>query len=347
MPFTDAQLATGANYALATYQKKEPIDQVNFQHALLDWLLKHKKESSFTGGSFKEPLFIENGSNAQNYFGADQVTYNERDPVRWTDFAHYNLHSGFWFDEDRLLAAGIQMSNDRNSVPTAAEKEALTDLLKQSYRGDKAGMHEHLAFEMYRDGSQSAKACPGLEHIVDWTPTTGTVGGIDASTKTWWQNNAKLGITAANVVDEMETLVKNCMRYGGMRPTAYFCGLAFHDNLRKYSNQMVNRQIQNGGNLKGGVTVDAGTNSLFFNGVPVIWDPTLDALDTLLSTTTRSKTCYALNDEAISFRPVRGQWMVEGKPEKLPDRYVWYFGRKAKYSLTTNKRNALGVIQLT
>ena len=104
MPFTAAQIARGATYALATYQKKEPLDQINVQHVTLDWLVKNKEVSSFGNGSFKEPLYISNGSNAQNYFGADQVTYNERDPATWTDWGYANLHDGFWFDEDRLTA---------------------------------------------------------------------------------------------------------------------------------------------------------------------------------------------------------------------------------------------------
>ena len=39
--------------------------------------------------------------------------------------------------------------------------------------------------------------------------------------------------------------------------------------------------------------------------------------------------------------------MVDRKPERLPDRYVHYWARTAKFSLTSNQRNALGVIQLS
>lgn len=347
MPFTTQQLAQGANYALAAYEKKEPIDQINIQHATLDWLMKNKKVSSFGNGEFKEPIYYDNGSNAQNYFGADQVTYNERDPAMWTSYAWYNMHDGFWFDEDRLLAAGITLTEDSSAVPTASEKEVLIDLLAQSYRGTREGQQLALAYEMYRDGSQSTKACPGLEAIVDWTPTVGSSGGIDAATYTWWQNNADIGTTAADIVDDMETMWKNCMRYGGKSPNFLPCGLAFHDNFRKYAGQTINRQIEGGGNAKGGITLDPATNALFFHGAQVVWDPTLDALDTLLSTTTRSKTCYFLNSDAISLRPVKGNWMVNRRPERLPDRYVHYFAKTSKYSLTTNKRNALGVIQIS
>jgi len=124
MPFTADQLVRGADYALATYdKKKEPIDQINVKEPDSRVLVKHKKESSFLNGTFKEPVYTTNNSNAQNYFGADQVTYNERDPARWTDFKYYNTHDGFWFDEDRLLAAGIGISSDGDETPSKGRKK--------------------------------------------------------------------------------------------------------------------------------------------------------------------------------------------------------------------------------
>ena len=87
MPFTSAQLVTGANYTLNTYERKEPIDQINVQHVALDWLVRNKQDSLYGNGYHKEPLYYQNSSNYQNYFGADQVTYNERDPAMWAEFA--------------------------------------------------------------------------------------------------------------------------------------------------------------------------------------------------------------------------------------------------------------------
>jgi hypothetical protein len=346
MPFTPAQLVTGATYSLQTYERQEPIDQINIKHRLLEWLIKNKKDANYGNGALRTPIYYNNGSNTQNYFGADQVTYNERDPNQWTTWNYYNLHDGFWFDEDRLIAAGIYLTDDTQGIPTAQEKESLIDLLAQSYRAMKNSMQEHLSFEYYRDGTQSTKAAPGLEAIVDWTPAVGVVGGIDSAPNTWWRNNAILAVAAANLIDQMEVLWRNCMKYGGIMPNAIFCGSAFHDALRQQAGLTINRELTNGGNLKGGVTLDPGTNALFFHGVQVIWDPALDALDTLLTTTTRSKTCYFLNDTSLQLRPVRNNWMVNRRPERLPDRYVHYFGRTAKYGLVANQRNSLGIIQL-
>lgn len=343
MPFTAAQLASGANYALDAYQKKEPIDQINFQHKTLDWLIKNKEESSFGNGAFREPLHVDNGSNYQNYFGADQVTYNERDPSLWTSFPWYNIHDGFWFDEDRLLAAGIHIG-DGGEAPTRAEKEALNNLLKQSYRGLKDGMQENLAYDLLRDGSQSTKACPGLASIVDPSPSTGTVGGLNAATYTWWRNNANLTVTAADIVEEMEESLAAVIRYGGRMPTFIPCGRAFYDNFLEVSASKVQRHIAM--QQKGGTALDPSITGANFHGIPLVWDPTFEALDTLLGTSTQTKTAYLLNEQDIKLRPVKGEWMKDRKPERLPDRYVHYFGRTAKFSLTTAKRRGLAVVSI-
>lgn len=344
MPFTADQLVRGADYALKTHQKKEPIDQIGFKHATLDWLLKTKEVSTFGNGSFKEPIYVDHGSNYQNYFGPDQVTYNERDPARWTDFAYYNHHDGFWFDEDRLLAAGITLSDSGDAVPTLDEKWQLLNLLQTSYRALKEGVQEQLAYEMLRDGTQSTKACPGLKHVVSNTPSSGTVGGINAATATYWRNNANLGFAANVIVAEMEETWKDCMRYGGLVPDFIVCGRAFYEAYVAGAASAVQRHQAVMG--KGGAAMDASVEAVNFHGVPVVWDPTFEALDTLLSTTTQTKTCYFLNSRAIKFRPVKGNWMVNRKPERLPDRYVHYFGMTSKYSLTSSKRNALAVLSI-
>lgn len=345
MPFTSDQLTIGANYALETRARIEPIDQINQDHPTLAWLIANSEESSFGNGIHKEPLFIDNGSNAQNYHGADQVTFNQRDPNRWTTWQYYSMHDGFWFDEDRLIAAGIHLSDDPEAAPTATEKEALLNLLKQSYRALKEGKQQALAFEMFRDGTQNAKATPGFESLISATPAAGTIGGIAAS-NAYWQNNTNLGIvttTAGTLINEWEETWRACMRYGRMKPDFIPVGAALYDAFRNDANTRISRSINDGGSLKGGITIDPATNNLFFHGTPVVWDPDLDALDTLLGTTTRTKTGYFLNSKVTRLVKVKREWMRNRKPEKLPDRYVHYFGRTSKYSLITGKRNATAV----
>ncbi|MEN5115851.1 phage major capsid protein [Luteimonas sp. TWI662] len=346
MAFTQAQFIRGMNYSLETFEKKEPIDQINPKYRMLAWLIANKEETVFGNGVFREPLFVDNGSNAQNYFGADQVTYNERDPAVWTRWQYYNVHDGFWFDEDRLLAAGIRISDDGDEAPTQSEKTSLINLLKQSKRGLDKGMQRHLAFEFMLDGSQSAKAAPGVSHIISTTPAVGTVGGVNAATRPYWRNNINLNVPQSGLVDAFEDTWSDNTRYGGAVTDAIFAGDQMYNAFRKAANAVTSRHVNEGGNNRGGVSLDPSTNNLYFHGVEVIKDPTFEELDAELGGDTFSKRAYFVSKANLKLRPVKGEWMRNRKPERLPDRYVHYWAKTAKYGLTTDQRNGLAVVTL-
>ena len=348
MPFTTAQIAIGANYSLETYRRNNPIDQINRERPFLKWLMDRKKPVIYGNGFHNEAVFINNDSNYQNYFGPDQVTYNERDPVRQAKFSYANYHDGFWFDEDRLAANGIILTDDREAVATGAEKIQLVNLLDVSYTALKESINDGLARELLLNGTQNSKAVAGLDALVSTTPTTGTVGGIDASTATYWRNNVSLGIVDANLIEQMEQMWRACTLYGGMVPDTIVVGAAFMDKYRQQAGVTINREIHAPGNMRGGVSLDASTTGLYFKGVELVWDPTFEALDAELGVIAEpwTKRAYFLNSKTITFRPFQGRWMVDRKPERLPDRYVHYFAQTSAYGLTINKRNANAVLSI-
>lgn len=346
MPFTQQQLATGANYTLETYRRTDPIDQVTQDRPFLKWLLDHKEATVFGNGYVNEPVYVSHDSNYQNYHGADQVTYNERDPARQAKFGYYNFHDGFWFDEDRLAANGIILTDDREAVPTAGEKDQLINLLQVSYRALKEGAMDNFNLEAFQNGAASAKAMPGLDHLVSTTPTVGTVGNINAANAAYWQNNANLAISGANLIAEMHETLRAVTRYGGMRPDFIPVGAAFLDEYRKQAGDVLTRQIVVNG--KGGASMDAAVSALSFDGIPLVHDHTFETLDVLNPGATYpwTKRAYFLNSKTIKLRPMKGQWMVNRRPERLPDRYVHYFGLTSKYGMSINKRNANAVLSI-
>lgn len=112
--------------------------------------------------------------------------------------------------------------------------------------------------------------------------------------------------------------------------------------------KVIGRQINMGGTSTGGVTVDPSTKALAFKGVPVVWDPTFDALDEELGAITYpwKKRGYFLNSKAIKLRPVKGRWMIRRTPPRVYDRYTYYFGLTADYGLTCRKRNSNAVFSI-
>lgn len=346
MAFTSAQIASGAFMALETINRADPIDQISTNKPFTEWLFRNKVESNFTGGTYREQVYVDHGQNYQNYWGADQVTYNDRNPVRLTRFNPYAAHDGFWITEHDLAANGIILTDEREAVASNVEKEQLVNMLTVKHQALKAGFQEEFDIEMHLDGSANPKAAPALDHIISTTPATGTVGGIDAVSATYWRNNVNLGIAAADLIEEMEQSWRDCTLYGGSAPDAIFAGSIAMDTYREQAGNTINRQIIV--NEKGGTGLDASVSGLYFKGVPIVWDPSLDLLDARLGVVTYpyAKRMYFLNSKHYKLRPQKGRWMVKRKPERLPDRYVHYRGLTADYSVTTDKRNGMAVLSV-
>ena len=347
MGFTTLQFQRGMDYTLSTFRRTDPIDQINTERHTLAWLLKNSETNDFGNGLYENSVFMDNGSNYQPYFGADQVTFNERDPVRWAKFAYYNAHEGFFFDEDRLQANNITIDDSGAEPPTKLQKSQLVNLLGQSWRAAKQGMQQGLAIDTLLSGAQNAKSVPGLDHIVSTTPSAGTVGQLTASAS-WWQNNTNLGLAQAALIDGMDATWRDCIKYGGIKPNFIPCGEAFYEDYKAACIAGIGREIVSEGNTRGGVTMDGSVTRLFFKGVELIWDPMFEQLDAIVGVIAQpwTKRAYFLNTTSIKFRKVKGCWMVNRKPERLPDRYVHYFGQTTKHSMTTDQRNSMAVLSI-
>lgn len=351
MPVSSAQLIAGANYQLMENAKGDPVDQITSARPFTKWLVDHKVPSVFGNGIFNEKVRFTNDSNYQNYTGDQQVTYNRKDTARLAPFQHYEAHDGFTLNETELANNGVTMTDDNTSVMTEAEEIQIVSKLNEGYETLKEGFQQNWDLEVHQDGSQSTLAVPGLDLLVSTTPTTGTVGGIDAAANPYWRNNASMGISTASagtLTTQMEIMWRACTKFGGMPPDAIFCGSAFLDAYRQDAPIQVNRQQQVGAGGNKGYSVNNGSDSIRFKNVELIWDPSFDALDALLGAITYpwAKRCYFLQSKSLKLRPFKGRWMVSRKPSRVYDRYTHYFGLTADYGITINKRNNQAVLSI-
>ncbi len=348
MPFNSTQLALGANYQLELYSKKDPVDQINVEHPHYAWLLKHKQETTGGNAYFNERIRISNDSNYQNYWGDDQVSYNRKDTVRLAKFPWANFHDGFGINEDDLAANNIVLNDDHDAVATEAEEVQITNIMKENYFTLKAGVQDAHDLELLLDGSTNSKAIPGLDYLVSTTPAVGTVGGIDAVSALYWRNNTSLAIaaTVGLLTNQMELMWRACMLYGMRPPNKIEAGSTFIDRYRAEFQATVVRQAQTGG--KALPQADVGTMDLAFHGVPIEWNMSFDRLDAILGAITYpwAKRCYFLNSNSITLRPLKGHWMINRKPPRMYDRYIYYFGMTSKYRCTINQRNCNAVLSV-
>lgn len=354
MPFNTEQLAYAGKIGLDYFLKNDPIDQINTARPLIKKLMEGKKD--WTGGLqyVQEQLRYQNDSNFQGYFGDGQVSYNRRRSIDAAKYTWGSFHDGFGLNEDEMTQQGVVLTDDRGATPTDNEKVQLTNLLSENMAILKEGFQEGMDKMLHRDGTQDSDEIPGLDALISLAPSAGTVGGLAAS-NAWWQNYANTAVnsTSAEMLDDLETAWRACIRYGGQAPDFLLAGADFIDAYR-------NAAVGTGGAItrqitvpaKSASTADASVGSgistgLYFKGIELIWDPVFETLDAEDSpTVTWSSRCYFLNTRYLTLRPISGHWMVSRKPPRVYDRYVHYWALTAKCALTTGKRNAHAVLAL-
>lgn len=352
MAFNSEQLAYGGKAAIDYFLKNDPVDNINVERPLIKRLMADRQP--YAGGLqfVVEQLRKSNDSNFQAYFGDSQVTYNRKRTLEQAKFAWGSFHDGFGLNEDELAQNGITFTDDKNAVPTDAEKVQLTNLIKENTETLRLGFQEGMDLMLHRDGTQSPLEIAGLDALVALTPTN-TVGGIDGNANGWWQNHSEPASVAP--VEDMEKAWRECIRYGGEAPNFILAGADFIDAYRADAGEIIVRNTNLGGSSgnRAASTVDPGTGSgtstgLYFKGVEIIWDPVFDILDALDTPATPwASRCYLLNTKHLKLRPIKGHWMVSRKPPRVYDRYVHYWAMTAKAALTTGKRNAHAVLALS
>src|SRR5262249_31123412 len=157
------QLTYAGKHAIDYFLKNDPVDSINQSRPLLAKLLENKQD--YAGGLqyVTEQLRFSNDSNFQSYFGDSQVTYNRKRTLEQAKYSWGSFHDGFGLNEDELTQNGITMTDDKNAVPSDAEKVQLTNLLSENMETLKQGFQENFDIMLHLDGTQSATDIPGLE----------------------------------------------------------------------------------------------------------------------------------------------------------------------------------------
>lgn len=346
MAFNSEQISYAGKAAMDFIMSGKPEDIYNTDRPLLKLLNGSKK--SFPGAKqyINEKLRTTNDSNFQ-WFGPDEeVTYNRKRTLSEANFAWGSAHDGFVLTEEELLQNYISVTDDRNATPTTSEKHQFVNLITENTETLKLGFSEKLDYDLHLDGTQDADAIPGLDLLVSTTPTTGTVGGIDRATNTAWRNYAEVDIaaTAGLLQSRMEVCVRTLTRVGGNSPDIILAGSKFIDAYRTDALTGIERHVMNG---RGNTAIDAGVTALSFKGIPIVWDPVMDDLQSALNPTVDwDKRAYFLNSRFLKLRPAQGQDMVVRKPPRVYNRYSHYWGLTWRGGMTITRPSAMGVLSI-
>lgn len=186
-------------------RSKKIADSVSKNNALLARLKQRGKSRPFSGGRliYEELSFAQNG-NAGFYSGYDLLPVNAQDVITAAQFDIKQAACP-------IVISGLEML--QNAGP-----EQMIDLLTSRVDVAEATMQNLVAGSIYSDGTgYGGKEIVGLNAAVPLANTTGTYGGIDRATWTFWQNKIKNVSGTATLLADMNELWSNLIR-GMERP---------------------------------------------------------------------------------------------------------------------------------
>jgi hypothetical protein len=186
-------------------------DNVTKNNALLARLNQRGNVKTISGGNviLEELSFAENG-NAGFYSGYDLLPIAAQDVI---SAAEFNIKQF----AVPVVMSGLEMIQNSG-------KEAFIDLMEARLNVAEATMMNKLAQSVYSDGTGSGgKEVTGLNAAVPSANTTGTYGGIDRATWSFWRSQKYdfsdnvVTPSASTIQAPMNTLWASCTR-GNDRP---------------------------------------------------------------------------------------------------------------------------------
>ena len=184
-------------------------DNVTLNNAVLDRLRKRGNVRPFSGGNVILEEIMYNDSNTNNtnsYSGYETLNIAPNSPISAAQFSIAQYASA-------VTISGLEMLQN-------SSKEAIIDLLEGRVQVAEGQLLNRIQTDIYGNGTgNGGKNLTGLAAAVADSPATGTYGGINRATWSFWQNQAFSGVTdggaavsAANIQSYMTQLAIKLVR---------------------------------------------------------------------------------------------------------------------------------------
>lgn len=269
-------------------RSRKIADNVTDNCALLKAMDLRGRTKPISGGSkiYQELTFQEN-ANAGFYSGYDLLPVNPSDVISAAEFDIKQAAVP-------VVISGLEMLQNSG-------KEAFIDLLDTRLEVAESTMKNLIATSIYSDGTgSSGKEITGLDLGVPLDPTTGTYGGINRATWTFWRSKVKNSADATTIQADMNNLYAQLVR-GTDRPK-----LIVMDNA--YWEAYIGSLQANQRFMEPGVG-DLGFPTLKFMGIPVV-------LDGGIGGACPTGTAFFLNTDYLHWRPHKDRNMVPLSPNR-------------------------------
>jgi len=168
----------------------ELADNLTQNNAILQRLNQKGNVKPFSGGNviLQEIMYDDTTTNnANSYSGYEVLNIAPDSPISAAQFkiAQY---------ADSVTMSGLEMLQN-------SSKEAIIDLLDGRMQVSEARLLNRISTDLYGDGTgNGGKNLDGLGAAVAVSPTSGTYGGINRATWSFWQNQITTGATSGTIL---------------------------------------------------------------------------------------------------------------------------------------------------
>jgi len=268
----------------------ELADNVTNNNALLRRLKERGNVKTFSGGNviLQEIMYTDSSTNNTNsYSGYEVLNVSQNSPISSAQFSITQYAAA-------VSISGLEMIQNSG-------KEAIIDLLDGRMNVAEAQLANRLGSDIYLDGTgNSGKNITGLGAAVPDAPSTGTYGGINRATFSFWRSVKYAGsadggaeVSATNIQSYMDALAVQLIR-GTDKPDLIVADANYY-KLYLQSLQAIQR-ITDGGSS----TAGAGFASLKYYGAGMSSDVVLDGG---VGGAATANHMWFLNTKYIMFRP--------------------------------------------
>lgn len=324
-----------------TLDKVRPTlsDQISQENALLAWLNMKSRITVDGGTVIRRPLLFAFNDTVGSYSGYDLIDVTPQEGLGWVEY-EWRQHAG------SVTISGEEVKKNSGSAQLINLLQAKMDQLKLSIADDLNAM-------LWSNGSgNSGKDMLGILSLVadGHAYTTTDLGGIDASTKTWWQSVVEDGgcdLTSFDGIDVLNN-VYNTIRINRSKVDVEFTTQA---NFEAYEALAVpNVRFQS---LK---AADLGFETIAHKTAEVIFEPDVPTSGTVGGTVESGYgghviggggAWYFLNSDRLEFVQHSDSWLTATE-------FVRPYNQDAKTALVlsmgnliTDSRRSHGVITTT
>jgi len=360
MAFTVAELENINNAALEEFLDKGTVFKQNVQNKPLLQKL-NQRAGKFSGGNEFVSLGVSSGQGGgtlQGFTHDDTVSYYNPTGIKRAKYPWKEHHIGIGVSITEFKYNGIEIveSGATQSEVTidGAEEHRLANLTEEKHENLAEDYAKSLNLLLHGDGSTDTKALAGIRSLILDDPSAGSTGSLSRA-NLWWRNRA--ATTAADAAGSgFAPIVSNTAGGGALiqflqkekrqisryarAPRVPF-RIAGSDFIDAYEKELRANGNYSQTGFKGDGAVDGAMADIKFDGIPFVYDPTLDDLG-------YSKRMFDLD---LSRRGIRllylnGKRMQKHNPARPYDRYVTYNGLTMTGVLVARQLNTSAVYDI-